>query len=66
MPITLRTSAGVLLRVTDTGHLELAPNPPPCMGYQNACVCAACLDRVQRPVTAQPPAPQPWEPKQAA
>ena len=32
-----------------------------CHGYQNACVCAGCLER------AKPgPAPQPWEPKAVA
>ena len=63
MPNIIRTSAGIPLRVTSTGHLAVPPRKPPCMGYQNACVCPACLDRIQRPITAQPPAPQPWEPK---
>lgn len=66
MPITFRSSAGVLLRVTSTGHLELAPRTPPCMGYANGCWCPECAERVQRPVTAKPAAAQPWEPRKAA
>lgn len=66
MPNIIRTSAGITLRVTSTGHLAVIPRGAICHGYQNACVCPECLDRKQRPVTAQPPAPQPWEPRQAA
>lgn len=65
MPNIIRTSAGITLRVTSTGHLAVIPRGTICHGYQNACVCPECQDRSRRPA-APPPAPQPWEPRKAA
>lgn len=66
MPNIIRTSAGILLRVTDTGHLALVPRPSPCMGWANACVCEWCLARDRHPKPAPDQPRQPWQPRQAA
>lgn len=61
VPNTIRTSGGILLQPSPTGHLQLAPRPKPCMGYQNACVCPACRHREQHPKPAPGQPRQPWE-----
>lgn len=62
-PRTIPTSTGLLLHVAPTGHLRLPPHPEPCHGYQNACVCAECVER-ERNAGSPPNHPrQPWEPR---
>ena len=44
-------------------YLRLPPltRSPVCHGYSCGCVCEGCLEREQRPETAQAPPRQPWE-----
>lgn len=50
---------GLLLGLGDLQAREV------CMGYQNACVCKACLARAENPAKAKPAPRQPWEVKAA-